>query len=71
MVLHPWNSKDRSLYWQKSAYLYGQISLNSMTHPFQDKPSWSVNAMRPHGIVKTSHVGYFITEYVHATVDFA
>ena len=24
--LHPWNSKDTSLYWQKSAYLYGQIS---------------------------------------------
>ncbi len=31
--LHPGNSKDRSPYWQKSAYLNGQISLNSMTHP--------------------------------------
>ena len=31
--LHPLNSKDRSLYWQKSTHLDGQISLNSMTHP--------------------------------------
>ncbi len=32
-LLHPWNTKDTSLYWQKSAYLYGHISLNSMTLP--------------------------------------
>ena len=32
--LHPWNGKDRSLYWQKSAHLDGHISWNFMTHPY-------------------------------------
>ena len=32
--LYPWNSKDRSLYQQKSAHLDGQIPWNSMTHPW-------------------------------------
>ena len=33
-LVHPWNSKDISLYWQKSAQFDGLISWNSMTHLF-------------------------------------
>ncbi len=54
--LHPGNGKDTSLYWLKSAYLYGQISLNSMTHPF--------SILNPESYVNTSLSGVISRDFL-------